>query len=138
MLSLHASPWRIDQPDSGHYRVSCAEPCAVLSFDGYRGQGTIWNISVVGVYAVLPAPFPPVGRTLLLTFVLAGDPMAITCEARVEWHNEPSIFKGCGTTKPTLPPGCGLSFRALDAKDAARIEVRLAAWRGQGATPDGD
>ncbi len=123
------NPRRIDQPISGHYRISCVEPCEVLSFDGYRRQGTVWNLSVVGVYAVLPPPFPPVGRTVLLSFVLAGDPIPITCEACVQWHNGPSIFKGCGTTKPTLPPGCGLSFRVLDSQDAARIAVRVSAFR---------
>jgi len=104
----------------------------MLSFDGYRRQGAIWNLSVVGAYAVLPPPFPPVGRTVLLSFVLAGDPIPITYEARVQWHNGPSIFKGCGTAKPTLPPGCGLSFRVLDSQDAARIAVRVSAFRRQG------
>lgn len=129
MLTLPMNPRRIDQPLSGHHRISCDEPCEVLSFDGYRCQGTIWNLSVVGVYATLPPPFPPVGRTVLLTFALPGDPIPITCEARVQWHNGQSIFKGCGATKPALPPGCGLAFLVLDSGDAGRIAVRVSASR---------
>lgn len=128
MATLNVYPGGIDQPRSGHYRLACAAPCEVLSFDGYRGRGTIWNLSVLGVYAVLPPPLPLVGRSVLLTFLLPGALTPVTGEARVEWHNAPSIFKGCGGSKPALPPGCGLSFRVLDAKDAARIAASVSAW----------
>jgi hypothetical protein len=127
MVPLHSDPPDVDYPRSGHTRVSCDEPCELLSLDGYRRQGKIWNLSSKGVYAVVPEPFPPVGRTLLLSFVLAADPMPITCEARVEWHNAPSLVRGCGAVKPGLPPGCGLSFRVLDSQDARRVLARIVA-----------
>jgi hypothetical protein len=121
----------VDYPRSGHTRVACQEPCELLSFDGYRRQGTITNLSDKGVYAAVSAPFPPVGRTLLLSFMLNADPAVITCEARVEWHNDPSP-DGHGAVKPTLPPGCGLSFRGVDAEDARRILARVVALHRRG------
>jgi hypothetical protein len=126
----HTPP--VDYPRSGHTRVSCDEPCVLISLDGYRRQGTISNLSTKGVYAVVPAPLPPVGRTLLLSFVLPADPAVITCEARVEWHNAPSPKDGQGAVKPALPPGCGLSFRALDPDDARRILSRVVALHRRG------
>jgi hypothetical protein len=65
----------------------------------------------------------------LLTFALVGDGTPITCEARVQWHNAPSIFQGCGTMKTALPPGCGLAFLTVDAVDAARIANCVSAYR---------
>jgi hypothetical protein len=125
MVPHHPSPPDVDYPRSGHTRVSCVEPCELLSLGGYRSQGQIWNLSSKGVYAVVPEPLPAVGTTVLLLFVLAAD--AITCEARVEWHNTPSPVQGRGAVKPSLPPGCGLSFRGLDAEDARRIRARIVA-----------
>src|SRR4051812_40111837 len=121
MVPRGPDPPSVDYPHSGHTRVSCREPCELLSLDGYRGQGMISNLSTRGVYAAVPEPFPPVGRTLLLSFLLAADPVVITCEARVEWHNAPSPRNGQGAVKAILPPGCGLSFRVLDPGDERRI-----------------
>jgi hypothetical protein len=114
-------------PASGHLRAACSEPCEVLSFDGYRERGTIWDLGERGVYAALPAPLPPIGRTVLLTFVLADDGAAVTCEARVEWHNPPSALAGSGAVKASLPPGCGLAFSRIAPEDAERISARIAA-----------
>jgi hypothetical protein len=132
MVPLNSNPPNVDYPRSGHTRVSCDEPCELLTFDGCRRHGKIWNLSDKGVYVVVPAPFPPVGRTLLLSFVLAGDADAITCEARVEWHNGPSVIRGSGAVKPGLSPGCGLSFRSVTADDARRILARIVALHRRG------
>jgi hypothetical protein len=56
-------PTLIDRPVSGQYRIACGEPCEVVSFDGYFRQGRAWDVSVAGVYAAVPAPFPHVRRT---------------------------------------------------------------------------
>jgi len=69
----------------------------------------------------------------LLTFALVGDGTPITCEARVQWHNKQSIFQGCGTMKPTLPPGCGLAFIAVETVDVARIATCVSAYRAHRA-----
>jgi PilZ domain-containing protein len=119
-------PSLIDRPVSGQYRIACGEPCEVVSFDGYRRQGTAWDVSVAGVYVAVPAPFPHVGRKVLLTFALRGDPTPITCECRVQWHNRPSV-QGGGIRKPVLPPGCGVEFVALEPDDAERIEAHVRA-----------
>ena len=96
-MSAHA----LHQPSSGQRRVVCNEGCKIVSFDGYRKQGRIWNVSVGGAYAVLPSSsFPPLGRMVLLTFTLPGDSLPITCEARVQWHNEHSVAKADPSTKP--------------------------------------
>src|SRR6266481_10153653 len=99
MSALHwLAAAAIDQ-GAGHYRVSCAEPCELVSLDGYRRHGTVSDLSVGGVYAVLRAPFPPVGRTVLLSFMLPGESRPVTCEARVQWHNPPSGLEGRGSVK---------------------------------------
>ena len=118
-------PHPLEQPASGHHRIACGEPCEV-AVGGLRRQGMIWNLSVVGVYLVLPAP-PAAGETVVLTFALPGDPAAITCQGRVRWINPPSIFSGCGRNKLALPPGCGVEFTVLDTSDAERIGSRVRA-----------
>ena len=85
----------------------------------------------------MPPPFPPVGRKVLLTFALVGDGTPITCEARVQWHNTASIFKGCGALKTGLPPGCGLAFLAVDSADAERIATHISAYREHRARFEG-
>jgi hypothetical protein len=40
-------------------------------------------------------------------------------------------LQGLRHYEPPLPPGCGLSFRVLDSQDAARIAVRVSAFRRQ-------
>src|SRR5713101_6862055 len=120
----------IDRPVSGQYRIPCGEPCEVVSLDGYCGQGRAWDVSTSGVYLAVPAPLPYLGRKVLLTFTLRGDPTPITCEARVQWHNRPAAAGG-GIRKRMLPPGCGVEFVSIEAADAKRIgeHVRAAVSR---------
>jgi hypothetical protein len=122
---MDSSP--VVQPRSGHYRLSCGEPCSLSSSDLFRRWGMVWNVSVCGAYVVLPGrlPLPPVGSPVLLTFALPGDPRPITCEARVQWHNGASIFRGGGAAKPSLPAGCGVGFLRVEPRDVDRIAVRV-------------
>ena len=117
------------QHGPAHPRIGRGAPCDVF-FEGFRRPGTVRDVSVGGVYVVLSEP-PPIDSRLVLTFSLAGDHTHIACEGRVRWLNEPSVFEGCGTTKPNLPPGCGVEFLRLQALDRQRIDalVRLAALR---------
>src|SRR6476646_9080842 len=86
--AMKPHPHPLEQPASGHHRIACGEACDV-AVGGLRRQGMIWNLSVVGVYLVLPAP-PAPGETVVLTFALPGDPAPITCQGRVRWINPPS------------------------------------------------
>jgi hypothetical protein len=118
------------QQNGAPQRIARGTPCAVF-FQGFRLPGTVRNVSIRGVYVGLPEPLPPVDSRVVLTFPLAGERTHIACEGRVRWLNEPSIFDGCGNTKPSLPPGCGVEFLRLDTLDRERIAalVRLAALR---------
>ena len=105
-------------------RLACGDPCDVFLAGSHR-PGTIWNVSVVGVYIVLPEPLPPVDSRIVLSFSLPGEATPVACEGRIRWLNEPSTFEGRGRTKPSLPPGCGVQFLELDTKDRQRIEARI-------------
>ena len=135
MSALHVASAGIHEEGLDQTRVTCVEPCEVVSLDGYRRHGNIWNLSAGGVYAVLRPPLPPPGRTVLLSFMLPEDSRPITCEARVQWHNPSSGLEGRGSVKLTLPPGCGLSFRVIDPQDAARIAARVLSSIRGGAPP---
>ena len=113
-----------DEQKRGHMRLACGDPCDVF-FGGFRRKGTVWNVSVVGVYIVLPEPLPPLDSRIVMTFSLPGEQTPVSCEGRIRWQNEPSIFAGCGRTKPDLPPGCGVEFLELDTRDRERIEARV-------------
>jgi PilZ domain-containing protein len=121
---------RMIQHGPTHPRIVCGAPCAVF-FQGFRLPGTVRNISIRGVYVGLSEPPPPVDSRVMLTFSLAGDRTHIACEGSVRWLNEPSSAEACGSTKPNLPPGCGVEFLRLDPLDRQRIDalIRLAAMR---------
>jgi hypothetical protein len=97
----------------------------VRSGDDCR-EGSVWNLSLFGLYLAIDAPLPPVGQELDLTFTLEGDELSIICVAKVAWQNPPSaIIRGLGSVALGLPPGCGLMFVTLDPRDRARIDLRL-------------
>lgn len=114
-----------NQPFTGFYRIACNEPC-VAELAGATRDGVVWNVSTLGLYLVLSPPLPEVGEKLRVTFHLTGDPVAITAQTRVVWQNLP-FLRGAGQKAPTLPPGCGLQFLALDADDRERIDARVRA-----------
>jgi PilZ domain-containing protein len=111
----------------GHRRVTCDDPCD-LFFEGTRRQARLGNVSVVGIYVALPEPLPPLDGRVVVTFALPGDRAPIACVGRVRWCNEPSAYKGSGSTKPSLPPGCGIEFVALGANDRDYIAQRVDCW----------
>jgi hypothetical protein len=119
-------PRPLEQPASGHHRIACGEPCDV-TLGTTHIQALVWNLSVVGAYVVLPAPLPAPGEPIRLSFALPGDGAPVVCDSRVRWVNAPSIFKGCGRVKLSLPPGCGVEFSALSLRDRERIEARVRA-----------
>jgi hypothetical protein len=123
-MSALLAPSSMAPPARGHARIACGTSCGVF-VERSRRPGTIWNLSVVGVYVVMPEPLPPVGARVLLTFALPGERALIACLGRIRWLNAPSIFKGCGSAKPSLPPGCGVEFVELDEAARRRIAALL-------------
>src|SRR5438876_869427 len=78
-------------PSSGHVRIPTWEPCEVRVGDERR-EGSVWNLSLLGLYLAIDVPLPPVGEELDLTFTLTGDDRPLVCAARVAWQNPPSII----------------------------------------------
>jgi hypothetical protein len=107
-------------------RMACSAPCEVF-FAGTRRLGMVANLSVFGLYVALAEPLPARDSRVVLAFCLPGDTTPTLCQGRVCWINEPSAFKGYGSTKPSLPPGCGVEFVVIDARDRQRIAGRQ--WR---------
>jgi hypothetical protein len=112
-----------NQPFTGFYRIACNEPCEAELPTGAR-EAVVWNVSTLGLYLVLSPPVPEIGDKLRVSFRLTGDPTPITAQCRVVWQNLP-FLRGAGQKAPTLPPGCGLQFLALDAADRERIDARV-------------
>jgi hypothetical protein len=116
---------RPSQPKSGFLRVACNEPCTITPAEGGTARsGVVWNMSVRGLYLVLQEPMPRVGDALDVTFVLVMDPVPIHARTRVAWTNPPWA-PGMGRTATVLPPGLGVEFVGLDARDRERIAERV-------------
>ena len=75
---------------------------------------------------MLPVPLPEIGETLRVSFRLTGEPAPIVAQCRVVWQNQPFV-RGAGAKAPTLPPGCGLQFVAIDAAALERIDAHVRA-----------
>jgi hypothetical protein len=123
-MSVLMPPSSMPPLGRGQQRIACGTACGVF-VEQVRRPGTVWNVSLVGIYVVLADPLPPVDTRVVVTFSLPGERVLIACLGRVRWLNAPSIFKGCGSTKPSLPPGCGVEFVELDAADRQRIAARM-------------
>jgi hypothetical protein len=121
-------PWWFHQPTSGFRRIACTEPCQIGGEESGR-PGTVWNVSVLGLYVVMEEPLPAVGDILSIRFCLPQDPRPIRSSARVAWQNPASIFKGLGAAAVGLPPGCGWAFVEMSAEDRERIDSRVRATR---------
>jgi len=105
----------------------------VVDLPGGVRNAVVWNVSTLGLYIVLSPPLPEIGDKLRVTFQLTGDPTSITAQTRVVWQNLP-FLRGAGQKAPTLPPGCGLQFLALDAADRERIDARVRTTYPQAAS----
>ncbi len=53
------APSSMGPPARGHARIAGGTPCGVF-VERVRRPGTIWNLSIVGVYVVMAEPLPPV------------------------------------------------------------------------------
>jgi hypothetical protein len=107
--------------------MPCDDPCDVF-FEGTRLRARLANVSVVGIYVAIPEPLPPVDSRVVVTFSLRGERAPIACVGRVRWVNEPSLYQGSGSTKPSLPPGCGIEFVALEPHHRDHIAEQIDRW----------
>jgi hypothetical protein len=109
-------------PDADAPRVAAAEPCEI---EGSPSRtGTVWNLSVRGLYVVIEPP-PPLGARVRISFALPHEKKPVKAEARIAWCNPGSSRRGRGAKVFGLPPGCGLEFVSIDAADLERINRRV-------------
>ena len=113
----------LKRPKSGQMRIACCEPCQI-DYGEEVFQGTIWNVSVLGVYLVLHHALET-GRTLSLNFRLPEDSEPVRVQGRVAWKNPASVRRGIGQRAFDLPPGFGIEFIDLKAEDRLRIQERV-------------
>jgi len=110
-----------DSPNEAR-RIASMGPCELEGPSSQRG--TVWNLSVRGLYIVIDPP-PEVGITVRIAFSLPDEEKPVKAEARVAWRNPGSRKRGRGATVFSLPPGCGLEFLVIDTHDRERIEKRV-------------
>lgn len=111
-------------PPSGKVRIPFVAPCV---FEGEAGtaQGSVCNVSALGVYAALDR-IPEVGERGRITFEVPGMAEPFAALASVAWDNPeyPRRMRA-------LPPGCGMRFEGLtpvhDAVLAALVDGYLSA-----------
>jgi hypothetical protein len=106
----------MSQPFSGAKRVPYVQDCRLRARDA-EGEGTIRNISVLGIYLDVD-PIPRVGERLRLSFPLPDGDGSLDVEAEVAWRNTSARHK-----VPVLPPGCGLRFLGLSEQERERIQA---------------
>ncbi len=112
------------QPATGRYRIPFVTRCSLLTGSGAE-EGTLCNLSVLGVYAATRAELRADDR-LVLTFDLPGHSGPFTRRARVAWAN-PNL----PTSPGALPAGYGLQFLDLSEKDQELLASQIAEYLGQ-------
>jgi hypothetical protein len=106
------------EPYSGLARVPFLRECR-LEQHGHDRPARMFNLSALGTYLV-GDPIPGVGECFRLSFCLP-DAESLTVDAVVMWQND-------GPLTPGLPPGCGLRFLALAARDLDRLHTFVKAY----------
>jgi hypothetical protein len=103
-------------------RIASVGPCEL---EGPASQrGTVWNLSLGGLYVVIDPP-PEVGTRIRIAFALPNEEEPVKADVRIVWRNPGSKKRGRGTAVFSLPPGCGLEFLVIDMQDRERIEKRV-------------
>jgi Tfp pilus assembly protein PilZ len=96
----------------------------VVQRGGRRAEGVVCSLSVVGAYVTyvrpLPHLIPAVGECVNIAFQLLDRTAPVEAEALVTLQkiDDPEAVD-------SLPPGCGLTFTALDGGDRSGIETLL-------------
>ena len=119
-------------------RVPFVRRCELTFRDGRRGHALIVNINTVGAYVAhddlgeAPAPpaLPRVGDVLSCRFGLPDREDELDLQAVVTWVNARQAHP-----VHSLPPGFGLTFRALPAHVQDAIERLMADALSRTPTP---
>ena len=120
----------LSQPATGRYRIPFVTRCSLLTGSGAE-QGTLCNLSILGVYAATRAELV-VEERLILTFELPGYAGPFTRRVRVAWKN-PDL----PTSQGALPAGYGCQFLDLSEKDQELLASQIAEYLNQLPEPQG-
>lgn len=120
----------LSQPATGRYRIPFVTHCTLLTGSGAQ-QGTLCNLSILGVYAATRAELAVEDR-LILTFELPGHAGPFTRRVRVAWAN-PVL----PTSPGALPAGYGFQFLDLSERDQELLASQIAEYLSQLPEPQG-
>lgn len=99
----------VGQPFTGRVRIPLITACTLTGRFGTR-HGSLCNLSVLGVYMALE-DMPAMGAHGRISFLLPGASEEFRADVRVCWQNPEFPARA-----HALPPGCGLCFENLEAK----------------------
>jgi hypothetical protein len=108
-MSLSMQPVWMRHWSRSHPRIACGAPCGVF-VEHVRRPGTIWNLGAAGLYVVMPEPLPALDTRVVLTFLASGRTDVHRVSRSHPLGQCAVHLQGCGSTKPSLPPGCGVEF----------------------------
>jgi hypothetical protein len=112
----------VGQPFTGRLRIPFVAACTLTGKFGTR-HGSLCNLSVVGVYVAL-AEIPTVGARGRISFRIPGSGEEVEADFRVTWQN-PDV----PTRARALPPGCGLCFENLGAREEELLRVLVSDYQ---------
>ncbi|MEO7794281.1 MAG: PilZ domain-containing protein [Thermoanaerobaculia bacterium] len=99
----------VKQPSTGRARIPFITACTLSGRFGTR-YGSLCNLSVLGVFVALEDT-PSLGARGRVSFHLPGESDEFVADVRVCWQNPQYPARA-----QALPPGCGLCFENLEAK----------------------
>lgn len=102
----------VGQPFTGRVRIPLITACTLTGRFGKR-HGSLCNLSVLGVYVALE-DMPALGARGRISFLLPGAAEEFSADVRVCWQNPEFPARA-----HALPPGCGLCFENLGAREEA-------------------
>ena len=108
----------IEQPFTGRVRIPFITTCTLSGKFGTR-QGSVCNLSIVGVYVAI-GQIPAPGARGRIAIHLPGRGDEFRAEFRVTWQN-PDFPKRVHA----LPPGCGLKFENLGVQEVGQLAALI-------------
>ncbi len=112
----------VGQPFTGRPRIPFIAACTLTGKFGTR-QGSLCNLSVVGVYVAL-ADIPATGARGRISFEIPGATPQFAADFRVTWQNPAFPVRA-----HALPPGCGLCFEHLGEREEGLLIGLVSAYQ---------